>query len=87
MKSKRTFSFSAVKAAGSVIIAGVIVLGTLCVTLLVMVIMVTTGTVFAVALPYKPIAALTALAALGSLIASSVKRWLLLKKAAQKGAI
>jgi hypothetical protein len=64
MKRKEIFKLLAIKAIGNGIFAGTIVLAALGITLLVMMVMVTIGTVFALALPYKPIAALVAITAL-----------------------
>jgi hypothetical protein len=73
MKLKRTFELLAIKAVGNLIWAGTTVLATVGITLVIMMVMVTVGTVFGLSLPYKSITALVALAALVVLIVLSVK--------------
>jgi hypothetical protein len=73
MKLKRTFELLAVKSVGWMVLAGAIVLAAACITLVIMTVMVTVGTVFGLPLPYKPITALTALTVLVVLAVSSVK--------------
>jgi phosphate/sulfate permease len=73
MKLKRTFELLAVKAVSHLILAGITVLATLCITLAAMTTMVTVGTIFGLSLPYKLIAALVALSVLAVFIVLSAK--------------
>jgi hypothetical protein len=73
MKLKRALEPPAGKAVSYLPLAGAIVLAAACITLVIMTVMVTVGTVFSLPLPYKPIAALAAFTALAVLIVLSAK--------------